>query len=143
MIGTITSWSRRAAMFLGVLGAVALCTGSVVSSGEARADDGAENVELVTYEVVSDRITAANIQWQDDTGRRFASWAALPWRVDVHMREPLRPPPEGSQIRADWRPHAFPGIWVTVRIIYRGEVICQNVLDVGNAACYGVTRRVT
>ncbi|WP_235674546.1 hypothetical protein [Mycolicibacterium pulveris] len=124
------------------MSALALCASSIGASATCWADDTATD-ELITYEVVSDRIGAANIQWQDNTGRRFASWASLPWRADVRMREPLSPPPGGSQVRADWRPNAYPANWVTVRIIYRGEVICQSTLDLGNAACYGATRRVT
>lgn len=133
-------WVRRSVAL--VAGATTLCASTVAFSASAWADD-AVTEESITYEVVSDRIGAANIQWQDDTGRRFAAWAPLPWRADVRMRDPLGPPPGGSQVRVDWRPNAYPANWVTVRIIYRGEVICQNTLDLGNAACYGITRRVT
>ncbi|QZT59877.1 hypothetical protein [Mycolicibacterium austroafricanum] len=98
--------------------------------------------DVVTYEVVSDRVAVAHVSWQDTTGRRFA-YAALPWRADVAVREPLGPPPHGSQVRADWLSSAYPGNWVTVRILYRGRVICQNTLDLGNATCYGITPRIT
>ncbi|BBZ05456.1 hypothetical protein MCHIJ_48930 [Mycolicibacterium chitae] len=99
--------------------------------------------ELVTYEVVSDHIDTANIEYQDATGRLWAVHAPLPWRIDANVRAVRDAPPHGSQVRAHWREKASPGRWVTVRIIYRGEVLCQNTLDLGNAACYGITNRIT
>lgn len=97
----------------------------------------------VTYEVVSDVIRTANIEYQDAHGRIKVPGVALPWRMNVVLRTPLASPPKGSQIRADWRPNAAPTRWVTVRIIYRGKLVCQNSLDIGNAACYGATPRIT
>ena len=99
--------------------------------------------EVVTYEVVSDTVAVANIEYQDPTGRRTVEGATLPWRIDAPARAVLDPPPMGSQVRADWRPSAAPTRWVSVRIVYRGKVICQNTLDVGDAACYGATPRIT
>lgn len=105
--------------------------------GSAAAD------EVVTYEVVSDTVAVANIEYQDATGRRTVEGATLPWRIDAPARAVLDPPPMGNQVRADWRPSAAPTRWVSVRIVYRGKVICQNTLDVGDAACYGATPRIT
>lgn len=99
--------------------------------------------DLVTYEVVSDHIQVADIEYQDATGRLWASQAPLPWRVDAVVPAVRAAPPTGSQVRADWRSTAAPGRWVTVRIIYQGKVLCQNTLDLGNASCYGITPRIT
>ncbi|CQD06667.1 hypothetical protein BN000_01327 [Mycobacterium europaeum] len=99
--------------------------------------------EPVTYEVVSEDIQIANIEYQDSSGRASANGVTLPWRTDATVRTVRGAPPDGSQVRADWRPSAAPARWVTVRIIYQGKVICQNTLDVGDATCYGITPRIT
>lgn len=102
---------------------------------------GAE--EPVTYEVVSAHIQVADIEYQDVAGRLWAVRAPLPWRMDAVVPAVQEAPPTGSQVRAHWRSVAVPGRWVTVRIIYRGKVLCQNTLDLGNATCYGITPRIT
>ncbi|MDT5110747.1 MAG: hypothetical protein QOK33_2241 [Mycobacterium sp.] len=117
--------------------AVALCLPVLAHPAEAWADD------LVTYEVVSDDIQVANIEYQDGTGRASVESVTLPWRTDAVVRAVRGAPPDGSQVRADWRPSAAPTRWVSVRIIYQGKVICQNTLDIGDAACYGITPRIT
>ncbi|WP_260745529.1 hypothetical protein [Mycobacterium sp. SMC-2] len=99
--------------------------------------------EPVTYEVVSQDIRIVNVEYQDATGRKSANAVTLPWRTDAIVHAVRDAPPEGSQVRADWRPSAAPARWVSVRIIYRGKVICQNTLDVGDATCYGITPRIT
>jgi hypothetical protein len=117
--------------------AMALCMPVLAHPAKAWADD------LVTYEVVSDDIQIANIEYQDVTGRASAETVTLPWRTDAVVRTVRGAPPDGSQVRADWRPSAAPTRWVSVRIIYQGKVICQNTLDIGDAACYGITPRIT
>ena len=117
--------------------AMALCVPLLAHPAEAWADD------LVTYEVVSDDIQIANIEYQDVTGRASVESVTLPWRTDAVVRTVRGAPPDGSQVRADWRPSAAPTRWVSVRIIYQGKVICQNTLDIGDAACYGITPRIT
>jgi hypothetical protein len=99
--------------------------------------------DVVTYEVVSDSIQVATVEYQDTVGRSLVEGVALPWRTDVTVHAVRDAPPTGSQVRADWRPSAAPTRWVSVRIIYQGKVICQNTLDVGDAACYGITPRIT
>jgi Mycobacterium membrane protein len=108
----------------------------------AAADDAAVP-HVVTYEVVSPVVRAANIEYVTATGRTSVPNASLPWRFTVPVQGALGPPPDGSQVRADWRSAAGPARWVSVRVYYNGELICQNTLDVGNAACYGSTRRIT
>ncbi|WP_237752500.1 hypothetical protein [Mycolicibacterium aromaticivorans] len=127
--------SARSAVIVGVLGALGFS--QWVSPATAHADD------VVTYEVVSDDVHVANIEFESSTGRAAVDGAALPWRTEVPVRSVRGAPPDGSQVRADWRPQSAPGRWVSVRIIYRGNLICQNTLDVGNAACYGITPRIT
>lgn len=97
----------------------------------------------VTYEVVSDHIQVADIEYQDVAGRLWAIRAPLPWRIDAVVPAVRAAPPTGSQVRAHWRSVAAPGRWLTVRIIHQGKVLCQNTLDLGNAACYGITPRIT
>ncbi len=99
--------------------------------------------ETVTYEVVSDHIRFADIEYQDAAGRLWAVRTPLPWRIDATVRSVREAPPKGSQVRAHWRADAAPGRWVTVRVVHQGEVICQNTLDLGNATCYGITQRIT
>lgn len=99
--------------------------------------------DLVTYEVLSDDIGVANIEYQDSTGRVALQSVTLPWRAEVAVDSVRGAPPNGSQVRADWRPIAAPARWVSVRIVYQGKIICQTTLDVGNATCYGITPRIT
>lgn len=113
------------------------CVLTLIHPSVARAED------LVTYEVVSDDIHSASIEYQGTANRSLIEDVPLPWRMDAVVSSARGAPPEGSQIRADWHTRAAPSKWVTVRIIYQGKVICQNTLDLGNATCYGITRRIT
>ncbi|MGV0715555.1 hypothetical protein ABQE93_09130 [Mycolicibacterium sp. XJ662] len=115
----------------------AWCIPVLVHPPAAWADD------LVTYEVVSDSVSIADVEYQTSTGRITANSVALPWRVDAPVRTFDGPPPNGSQVRADWRPVAAPRRWVSVRVIHHGKVICQSTLDVGNATCYGNVPRIS
>ncbi|OMC33146.1 hypothetical protein A5742_14740 [Mycolicibacterium fortuitum] len=103
----------------------------------------ASATEVVTYEIVSDTVASATVQYQDEVRRVFAGLVRLPWRADVVVSSVRGAPPQGSQVRADWRPLRAPNRWVSVRIIHAGEVICQTTLDIGSAACYGITQRIT
>lgn len=99
--------------------------------------------DLVTYEVISDDIGIVDIEYQDNAGRVLIQGVTLPWRAEVAVASVRGAPPQGSQVRADWRTAAAPARWVTVRIVYQGRTICQTTLDVGNATCYGITPRIT
>jgi hypothetical protein len=116
-----------------VMAVMALCVPMVFNTPVVHAAD------LVTYEVVSDDIQVANIEFEDTTGRVSSEGVTLPWRQDAMVGEVRTAPPGGSQVRADWRPSAAPFRWLTVRIIYQGKVICQSTLDIGDATCYGIT----
>ncbi|MCV7150130.1 hypothetical protein H7I57_02280 [Mycobacterium pyrenivorans] len=115
---------------------------AVLLAPAARADDN------VTYEVVSESVRAANIEYFDRSERRVVEGAVLPWRVDATVMDAHSPSARGAEIRADWRgyvpasplPPGIPiGYWLTVRILLNGKVLCQSTLDVGNAACFGNT----
>ena len=83
---------------------IAVLVGTVLTSpSQAWADD------VVRYEVVSDDVGIADIEYQDSAGRVALQSVALPWRVDVAVDSVHGPPPGGSQVRADWRPSAAPG----------------------------------
>lgn len=123
---------------------ISLITGvsSVVMAPVARADDN------VTYEVISDSVTVANIEYFDHSRRIVLNDAPLPWRTDATVWDAHSPTTDGAEVRADWRgsvpasplpPGRPPGYWVTTRITFQGKVICENTLDVGDAACYGST----
>lgn len=109
----------------------------------------ARAADSVTYEVVSNDVAAADIEYFDLSERKVLEDAALPWRTSVTVRNAHAPSTDGAEVRADWRPRvcdgrawcpeARPNNWVTVRIYFRGKVICESTLDVGNAACYGST----
>lgn len=131
------SGERMRHLVLRVAGAAVAGLPVLVNAPAARADD------VVTYEVVSDDIRAANIEYESTTGRQAFEGVSLPWRTDATVRTVLGAPPDGSQVRADWRPVAAPAKWVTVRILYQGKVVCQATLDVGNATCYGITPRIS
>lgn len=116
---------------------------SAVVAPCARADDS------VTYEVVSGDIATADIEYFDRSERKAVKDVPLPWRTSVTVIDARSPSTDGAEVRADWRPRvcdgrywcpeARPNNWVTVRILFRGAVICESTLDVGNAACYGST----
>jgi hypothetical protein len=112
---------------------------ALVLAPNARAEDS------VTYEVLSDDVATASIEYFDHSERILVESVPLPWRTNAAVIDASSPSISGAEVRADWRSSiaALPvwrqGKWVTVRILYRGKVICQNTLDVGNAACYGST----
>ena len=112
----------------------------VVASGIANiavAPSASAEVD-VTYEVVSETITAANVEYYDRSVRIAQQRVALPWRITVPVVDARSPTSDGAQIRADWRGY---GRWrykyVSVRIYLGGELLCESTLDVGNATCYG------
>jgi hypothetical protein len=127
-------FSRCAARLLSC--SLALGLSGVLSAPAAHAED------LVTYEVVSDDLAVANVEFESASGRVGYEGVQLPWRAEVPVSAVRAAPPDGSQVRADWRPNARPFRWVTVRIIYQGKVICESTLDIGNATCYGITPRI-
>lgn len=104
---------------------------AVTAAGPARADDA------VTYEIISNANTVAKIDYYDRGVRRVLHGVSLPWRTDVTVVDAFSTTTDGAEVRADWRPAAWPGKWVTVRVYVGGKLICQSTLDIGNATCYG------
>jgi hypothetical protein len=113
---------------------VSVVTGiaAVVLAPLARAADS------VTYEVISDSIAAADVEYFDHSERQALQHVALPWRITVAVLDAVKPTRDGSEIRADWRQY---GRWrdkyVTARIYFRDSVLCESTLDVGDATCNG------
>jgi len=94
--------------------------------------------ESVTYVVDSADIGMANgIEYFDGTHQVLLQNVALPWRMTVSVANPRSLGFDGAEVRADWRPAARPSKWVSARIYFGDTLICENSLDVGNAACYG------
>lgn len=98
--------------------------------------------EMVTYEIISDQVMRADIEYYDHSVRRSLDDVPLPWRMEATVSDPRS---VSAEVRADWRssiaasPVWRPNNWVTVRIWSRGTLLCQSTLDVGNATCYGNT----
>jgi hypothetical protein len=114
---------------------------AAVSAPVSRAED------TVTYEVFSSFVgKAAGIEYRDDSGKKHLQAVPLPWQISVPVVNAFDPEAGGAELRADWRPNfrtaatvgrVLQGQFVTVRISFRGEVICESTMDVGNASCYG------
>jgi hypothetical protein len=114
---------------------------TVVSAPVARAEDS------VTYEVFSAVVpVAAGIEYRDVSGKKLLQAVPLPWQITVPVGDAFSPTDGGAEVRADWRPdfrtaatvgRVLQGQLTTVRISFRGTVICESTLDVGNATCYG------
>lgn len=103
--------------------------------------------DVVTYEIFSDSVGGlAGVEYRDISGKHLLQDVALPWRLTVPVVDATSPTADGAELRADWRPNfrtaatvgrVLLGKFVTVRI-YRGEeLLCESILDVGNATCYG------
>jgi hypothetical protein len=103
----------------------------------ARAND------VVTYEVISDSIPQANVEYVDASGRKLVESVPPPWRLDVTPDDAGGPTGRGAQVRADWRPLKSKWRSVTVRIYQGSNLLCQSTLDVGDATCYGNTPHVS
>jgi hypothetical protein len=103
--------------------------------------------DVVTYEIFSDSVAGlAGVEYRDTSGKHLLQNVPLPWRLTVPVVDATSPTADGAELRADWRPNfrtaatvgrVLQGKFVTVRI-YRGEeLLCESILDVGNATCYG------
>jgi hypothetical protein len=127
---------RLAPKMVSVLaGASAVCLSPV-----ANADENAPAIQKVTYVVDSpfnDIAVANGIEYFDGAGRVLIRNVSLPWRMTVMVANPTSLGFDGAEVRADWRPDWAPGKWVSTRVYLDDKLICDNTLDVGNAACYG------
>lgn len=107
----------------------------------ARAED------MVTYDIFSNSVgVLAGVVYRDTSGKHLLRNVPLPWTLTVPVVSATSPTGDGAELRADWRPNfrtaatvarVLQGQFVTVRIMKGGDVLCESVLDLGNATCYG------
>jgi hypothetical protein len=107
----------------------------------ARAED------TVTYDIFSDSVgELAGIEYRDTSGKHLIEDVPLPWTLTVPVVNATSPTADGAEVRADWRPNfrtaatvarVLQGHFVTVRIKEGNDVLCESILDLGNATCYG------
>lgn len=103
--------------------------------------------ETVTYEIFSNSVgMLAGVEYRDTSGKHLLRDVPLPWTLTVPVVDATSPTADGAELRADWRPNfrtaatvgrVLQGHFVTVKISRRGETLCESILDVGNATCYG------
>ena len=122
-----------------VMGRRAAVLPLIVGVAAAMVAPTAHASDVVTYEVVSDTIPQANVEYIDASGRQLLEAVALPWRIDVTLDDARGPTGPGAQLRADWRPLKSKWRDVTVRIYDGPNLLCESTLDVGDATCYGNT----
>lgn len=114
---------------------------AVLQAPTAKAED------VVTYEIFSDSVAGlAGVEYRDTSGKHLLQGVALPWTLTVPVVNATSPSADGAELRADWRPNfrtaatvgrVLLGKFVTVRISRGGQVLCESILDTGNATCYG------
>ncbi|MDT5291890.1 MAG: hypothetical protein QOF88_6779 [Mycobacterium sp.] len=107
----------------------------------------AQAEDMVTYEVFSDSVAGlAGVEYRDTAGKHLLQDVPLPWTLTVPVVDATSPTADGAELRADWRPNfrtaatvgrVLLGKFVTVRISRDGQILCESILDVGNATCYG------
>ncbi|EHB59143.1 hypothetical protein MycrhDRAFT_1579 [Mycolicibacterium rhodesiae JS60] len=113
----------------------------LVQAPLARAED------TVTYDIFSDSVgELAGVEYRDTSGKHLLQEVPLPWTLTVPVVDATSPTDRGAELRADWRPRyrtaatvgrVLQGQFVTVRISRGSDVLCESILDVGNATCYG------
>lgn len=118
-----------------------VCLGGLLHTPVARAQD------TVTYDIFSDTVgELAGIEYRDTSGKHLLQAVPLPWTLTVPVIDATSPTGDGAELRADWRPNfrtaatvgrVLQGHFVTVRISRGGEKLCESILDIGNATCYG------
>jgi hypothetical protein len=103
--------------------------------------------DTVTYDIFSDSVgELAGVEYRDTAGKHLLEDVPLPWTLTVPVVNATSPTADGAEVRADWRPNfrtaatvgrVLQGHFVTVRISKGGDTLCESILDVGNATCYG------
>ena len=103
--------------------------------------------DTVRYDIFSDSVgQLAGVEYRDTSGKHLIEDVPLPWTLTVPVVDAKSPTADGAELRADWRPNfrtaatvarVLQGHFVTVRIMRGNEVLCESILDVGNATCYG------
>ncbi|MEE3754938.1 MULTISPECIES: hypothetical protein [Mycobacterium avium complex (MAC)] len=120
---------------------LAVGLGGLLHAPVARAED------LVTYDIFSESVgQLAGVEYRDTSGKHLLQDVPLPWTLTVPVVKATSSTADGAELRADWRPdfrtaatvgRVLQGHFVTVRISRGGETLCESILDVGNATCYG------
>lgn len=113
----------------------------LVCAPVARAED------TITYDIFSDSVgELAGVEYRDTSGKHLLQDVRLPWSLTVPVVDATSPTRDGAELRADWRPdfrtaatvaRVLQGHFVTVRIMRGSDVLCESILDLGNATCYG------
>ncbi len=103
--------------------------------------------DTVTYDIFSDSVgVLAGVEYRDTSGKHLLADVTLPWRMTVPVVDATSPTADGAEVRADWRPNfrtaatvgrVLQGHLVTVRIWKGSDLLCESILDIGNATCYG------
>lgn len=103
--------------------------------------------DTVTYDIFSDSVSQlAGVEYRDIAGKHLLQDVPLPWTLTVPVVDATSPTADGAELRADWRPNfrtaatvarVLQGHFVTVRITKGRSVLCESILDLGNATCYG------
>jgi len=103
--------------------------------------------DTVRYDIFSDSVgQLAGVEYRDTSGKHLIQDVPLPWTLTVPVVDAKSPTADGAELRADWRPNfrtaatvarVLQGHFVTVRIMRGNDVLCESILDVGNATCYG------
>lgn len=103
---------------------------SLAFPSTALADDN-----TVTYEVISDAITNANVEYFDGTASQQVDNVTVPWKTDATVGDLGNGAKQANhaEMKVSWTP--IPGEVVTTRITYKDKVICQNTVDTGQASC--------
>lgn len=102
----------------------------------ALADD-----QMVTYEVTSDSVATAKVEYFTGAQLQLSPKVPLPWTVDAPVGDLSRDAKTANhaEIRADWDPGPSANAAVTVRIRYKGKTICQSTSETGKTSCYYAT----
>lgn len=86
---------------------------------------------VVRYEVISNFIGSADVDFTDGSGRTTLAGVTLPWRANVAVRNPYS---VDTTLRVTWQ-GAQRYKWVKIRIYTRGSLLCEGTFDVGDGAC--------
>jgi hypothetical protein len=103
--------------------------------------------DTVRYDIFSDSVgQLSGVEYRDTLGKHLLEDVPLPWTLTVPVVDAKSPTSDGAELRADWRPNfrtaatvarVLQGHFVTVRIMRGNDVLCESILDLGNATCYG------
>jgi hypothetical protein len=120
---------------------VSIGVAALLQAPVAQADD------VVRYEIFSDSVAGlAGVEYRDTSGKHLLQDVPLPWTLTVPVADAKSPADDGAEVRADWRPNFRTAAtvgrvlldkFVTVRIWRGDQILCESIIDVGNATCYG------